>query len=256
VLGIQINTTEITSDLGELRLQTKEFLFFLEKTRRSLENKRKALDKLFKSGRISHSVYNSFGRDLSDSLSLVEQQIKKVKEHAKNKLLKLEEQASLLEKVISDLELTYRLNNVDEGTYSLNMSSLLVGLDAIKGEMKNLYDSLQNKTFESSEELKHKEIAEVEIRTKEPPLLEKTSKIEKIPTRRRKRRYRIKEKVDTKEDYLNEYVPEIEPGLICRNPWKKNCSNTDIEVFIYYGEEYIPICSDCWRKLAEKDLSW
>lgn len=45
-------------------------------------------------------------------------------------------------------------------------------------------------------------------------------------------------------------------GRRCRNPWNGQCKNTDIEVCIYYNEELLPICRDCWLEIAEKDLIW
>ncbi|MCW4016542.1 MAG: hypothetical protein NWF06_09245 [Candidatus Bathyarchaeota archaeon] len=42
----------------------------------------------------------------------------------------------------------------------------------------------------------------------------------------------------------------------CKNPWKRNCTNTNIEVYIYYKNKSIPICRKCWSKIAEKDLEW
>ncbi|MEA2089283.1 MAG: hypothetical protein U9O89_00775 [Thermoproteota archaeon] len=42
----------------------------------------------------------------------------------------------------------------------------------------------------------------------------------------------------------------------CRNPWKSECKNTDIELYILYKDERRPICRGCWAKIAEKELQW
>jgi len=43
----------------------------------------------------------------------------------------------------------------------------------------------------------------------------------------------------------------------CRNPFrKKRCGRTDIEVYIMYKGERLPICSKCWKKIAESDYEW
>jgi hypothetical protein len=42
----------------------------------------------------------------------------------------------------------------------------------------------------------------------------------------------------------------------CRNPWNANCKNADVELYISFKGEEIPICSECWRKLAEADVEW
>lgn len=45
-------------------------------------------------------------------------------------------------------------------------------------------------------------------------------------------------------------------GAHCRNPWNGSCRNTDIEVSIYYRNEVLPICRECWREISGKDLAW
>jgi hypothetical protein len=42
----------------------------------------------------------------------------------------------------------------------------------------------------------------------------------------------------------------------CNNPWKTKCKKKDIEVYIYYKNERLPICKKCWKKIAEKDVEW
>jgi hypothetical protein len=42
----------------------------------------------------------------------------------------------------------------------------------------------------------------------------------------------------------------------CRNPWNAQCKNVDVELYISFKGEEIPICSKCWRKLAEADVEW
>ena len=42
----------------------------------------------------------------------------------------------------------------------------------------------------------------------------------------------------------------------CRNPWNDECKNVDIELYISYKGEEIPICSRCSRKIAEAAVEW
>ncbi len=42
----------------------------------------------------------------------------------------------------------------------------------------------------------------------------------------------------------------------CRNPWNGKCRNTDIEVFILYKGDRLPICRRCWSKIADSSLEW
>jgi len=50
--------------------------------------------------------------------------------------------------------------------------------------------------------------------------------------------------------------PARSSGAHCRNPWNGSCRNTDIEVSIYYRNEVLPICRECWREISGKDLAW
>jgi len=42
----------------------------------------------------------------------------------------------------------------------------------------------------------------------------------------------------------------------CKNPWNKECNNSDIEVYIIFRGEKIPICRCCWDKIATANVEW
>jgi hypothetical protein len=42
----------------------------------------------------------------------------------------------------------------------------------------------------------------------------------------------------------------------CKNPWEKDCKACDIEVYILFKGERLPICRRCWSRLAERDVEW
>ena len=43
----------------------------------------------------------------------------------------------------------------------------------------------------------------------------------------------------------------------CKNPWKTECKNTDIEVYIIgKDEKRLPICKECWTEIAKSDHEW
>jgi len=42
----------------------------------------------------------------------------------------------------------------------------------------------------------------------------------------------------------------------CRNPWNGRCENTDIQLYIYYGGERLPICGKCWSQICDGDFEW
>ncbi len=42
----------------------------------------------------------------------------------------------------------------------------------------------------------------------------------------------------------------------CQNPWKRECRNTNIEVYIIHEEQQLPICIGCWHRIADEDYEW
>ena len=43
----------------------------------------------------------------------------------------------------------------------------------------------------------------------------------------------------------------------CKNPWKENtCASEDIKLYIQLKGENIPICQQCWIKIADQDGEW
>jgi len=42
----------------------------------------------------------------------------------------------------------------------------------------------------------------------------------------------------------------------CKNPWNGKCTNSNIELYIYYKNKTLPICSRCWSQIADKDIEW
>jgi len=55
---------------------------------------------------------------------------------------------------------------------------------------------------------------------------------------------------------LQEGVESMSKAEHCRNPWNGKCRNTNIEVFIVYKGDRLPICRRCWSKIAETDIEW
>jgi len=116
-------------------------------------------------------------------------------------------------------------------------------------------------------------IAEMEERRK--ALAEKVTSIESVrkeeakPKAKKKKRIRKPKKRLVKKTSAKKFKKSSNlasspkksysgpaPKNRCRNPWNGECRNTDIEVTIYYKNRLLPICRECWRDIAEKDLTW
>jgi hypothetical protein len=42
----------------------------------------------------------------------------------------------------------------------------------------------------------------------------------------------------------------------CKNPWKSSCKSGNIKLYIQFKGEKLPICKQCWSRMAEKELEW
>jgi hypothetical protein len=42
----------------------------------------------------------------------------------------------------------------------------------------------------------------------------------------------------------------------CKNPWKNKCKNENIKLYIIVKGEKLPICRQCWNRIADKELNW
>ena len=42
----------------------------------------------------------------------------------------------------------------------------------------------------------------------------------------------------------------------CKNPWNRKCGNTNIEVYIRFKDQILPICRHCWEEIAVRNIEW
>ncbi len=42
----------------------------------------------------------------------------------------------------------------------------------------------------------------------------------------------------------------------CKNPWIDNCACENIKLYIQMNGENLPICNQCWSKIAEQEADW
>ncbi|MCL1977534.1 MAG: hypothetical protein FWG55_05485 [Candidatus Bathyarchaeota archaeon] len=42
----------------------------------------------------------------------------------------------------------------------------------------------------------------------------------------------------------------------CQNPWENACHGEQIKLYIQFKGEIIPICEQCWSKIADQDNEW
>jgi hypothetical protein len=42
----------------------------------------------------------------------------------------------------------------------------------------------------------------------------------------------------------------------CKNPWKEACKSENIKLYIQVKGEKLPICQQCWSKIADQEEEW
>jgi hypothetical protein len=42
----------------------------------------------------------------------------------------------------------------------------------------------------------------------------------------------------------------------CKNPLKNNCNSENIKLYIQKNGENLPICQQCWIKIADQEQEW
>jgi len=61
---------------------------------------------------------------------------------------------------------------------------------------------------------------------------------------------------NTKNRFATRCIHMTRPVEKCQNPWKSECRHTDIEVYIIHEEQQLPICTNCWRRIADENHEW
>ena len=41
----------------------------------------------------------------------------------------------------------------------------------------------------------------------------------------------------------------------CANPWKEDCKGTDVVLYILFEGDKLPICGECWNRIADKNFA-
>jgi len=227
---------------------------------------KRALENLSKSGRISSEVYRDFDEDLSETLKLIEERLENLEKEISRRKEDLEQQILILEKSLAGLESEYAIGLVEEEDYRSKYKCLMMGLEASKREIEGLSGA---PTASPQEAEPVKEEAVTELAPSEETL-EVVEEEEAQPLESEVQESSGLVSLEEVEDEVavlgmelvkDQMMDEWNGGndgseIHCMNPWNRDCRNTDIEVYIYYNNERIPICRLCWEKLADKELDW
>jgi chromosome segregation ATPase len=102
------------------------------------KKKKKALDNLFESDKISQSTYNYLDTELTKAISELEEHLKSLKDRMTSRTQELERQVSTLELFLASLEIHHAAGDVDDETYEKQNNAILLGLEATKQELDEI----------------------------------------------------------------------------------------------------------------------
>jgi hypothetical protein len=97
--------------------------------------KKRALDTLLGSGRISQFTYDCLSKDLNEEIGQIEIRRKALTDKMTNKLSELEEQQQTLEFFLANSEMAYAAGEINDELHARECSALSLGLDAVKQEL-------------------------------------------------------------------------------------------------------------------------
>jgi hypothetical protein len=127
--------------------------------------KKRALDTLLETGRISQSTHDLFSIEIAESMTDIERQQKAMTDKMNAKIVELEEQVKTLEILLANFEIQHVTGEVDDEVYQREISVLSMGLETSKDEldaMKNATEQLSRGNFleEPQSELKEDKVIE------------------------------------------------------------------------------------------------
>ncbi len=267
--------------LGGAGLRFFNLIRELDAELRALEKEREVLEELLSSGGISKDTYIKVNGRLKEFASRIEAAKSIFEEERTLQLSTLNEQINLIESLLVDLTFRYLSGEITEVEWKEKSRILTLGLDSTK-DMKTQMEMgirrepappkpLSKKREEEDTSIPLKEVEEVRVRT--------TPKIKSNPRQDTLRISIEKPLGEVAEDELEgikQYAKERSiqkerarpvkaPSELndsdisvihCRNPWNRECRNTDIVLSIYYNGEFLPICRECWEKISEKNIEW
>ena len=105
--------------------------------------KKNALDDLLAKNRMSRPTYEYLSRNLDEEISRLETHLKSLTKNMNKRIDELRKQIRLLEGFLAHLELLHIGFEVDEETYNQQRDAIIDGIEASKGEMREIEKALE-----------------------------------------------------------------------------------------------------------------
>jgi len=205
----------------------------------SLERERNSLKHALLSGKISHKTFDMLEKRISKIASLAVELEESLREEESFWERTLIDGIRILESLLVEFEHKRLLGRI--GEYECQRST-----EIINEGLKSLFEQMRRNEEPEMSTKKSPEDSE-----KTPSQRNFEEKKERHPLRQSKNSTR-KNRVDSRAGIEGQGVSAVH----CMNPWRPECKNTDIEVSIYYNGRMVPICRECWKEIANKDVEW
>ena len=121
---------------GALKLISWKYTFKrLNEEYEIAKKKKKALDNLFETGKISQATRDSFNGDIGATIVEIEKQQKELVERMQVKTEELDNQIKTLETLLANYEIQHVVGEIDEEIYQREMNLLTTGLETTRNEL-------------------------------------------------------------------------------------------------------------------------
>jgi len=231
------------------------------------------LDTLLASGKISNITYDQLNKEFARVVEKMDALKEALDQEEDIWRSRVDEQIKILETVLANLEFRRLSGECDVEEWGRMRAILTSGLNSMKNmnasgirppsrpappsplkpimdNEKSLLEDLHEPSFieEERNTVRIKTLSEItsSLRETQENIFE-NERDGHSRTKRVKRKL-TKSRASLKSDSAFK--------VHCRNPWKSECKNTDIELSIYYNGEFLPICHRCWQEISEKNLEW
>jgi hypothetical protein len=121
--------------------------YSFEKIGKDLElakKKKQALDDLFNTGKISQPTYDSFEKNLTNTIADIQAQQKVLAEKMASKVAELEQQINTLEMFLANAEILHAAGEIDEELHTRESNAFTQGLEATKQELDVIKEIVTN----------------------------------------------------------------------------------------------------------------
>lgn len=106
------------------------------------KKKKQALDNLLNTGRISPTTYETFNKEIDETITEIERQQKALLDRMKTKMVDLEQHINMLEMLYAKFEIQHVTGEIEEEIYQRETSLLSTGLETARQELEAVKDAV------------------------------------------------------------------------------------------------------------------